>query len=345
MRYMLVVVSIAASIALSACGGGGGTTPSANLPSGGVSGSSGGSTTTSPSTTAGRATATFHVTIPPPPAATQSLKRHPEYIAAATNELYLSVGDTSFPPITTAAFAVDATHCTTNSDGSKSCTFTAQEPIAEDEYIFLGVNISNGVSLPLEVGETAFTATAGGPNTVSVTLDPIFAAVSLDALGGNYNPPPFALTLSLYDAVSEFIPVPSAPDCCLSSSVTITDTDTSGQSSLSIPGYYSGTSSVEPVSLSQTRLVQLNYTPSSLTAPADSFNLVINTIGFSINNGLTRGGFFPQAIPAPSDIPPMTTTYPVLCTPRVPVPNDPTYGSSPQPPVCVLTAPTSFTVN
>jgi hypothetical protein len=255
--------------------------------------------------------------------------------------LYISVGDPNFAPITTSAFTVDATNCTTNTDGSKSCTFAAQEPIGDLYYVFLGVNIANGVSLPLEVGAQDVVVTAG-QNTLSATLNPIFAAVSLTALGQYTTLPPFALTLTLTDAESELIPTNT--NGTLVSFPTIVDTDTSGQSSLSIPGFVPPTSSIQPVDLSQTQMITLNYTPSSPTAPADSFNIVVQTLGWSITNGLFSSNFFPQAIPVPSAIPAMSTTYPVLCAPRNPVPNSPTYAA-PQPPVCYLTAAAGFTVH
>ena len=332
MRYVVIVLSVAASMALSACGGG--ATPSASLSAGGAGGSLSGSTPLeSPSS--------FHVTIPALPAATQSLGRRPRYIGADTNELYISAGDpTNFVPITTSAFAVDAANCTTNSDGSKNCTFTAQEPIGDQFYVFLGVNIANGVSSPLELGAQQFVVTAG-QNTLSATLAAIFASVSLTALGENTNPPPFALTLGLTDAASMLIPANS--NDALASLPTIVDTDTTGQTSLSILGFVSPSSSVQPVNLSQTQMITLNYTPSSLTAPVDSFNIVVETQGYSINNGISSN-FFPQARPVPAAIPAMSTTYGVLCSPRNPLPNSPTY-QSPQPPVCFLTAPVAFTVN
>jgi hypothetical protein len=319
----------------------GGTIPSASLSSGGASGSGGSTSPGSPSSNSALASATFHITIPAPVTTTQSLQRRPQYIGAVTNELYISVGDPNFAPITTSSFTVDATNCTTNSDGSKNCTFAAQEPIGDQYYAFLGVSIANGVSLPLEVGAQQFVVTAG-QNTLSATLDAIFAAVSLTALGQYTTLPPFALTLTLTDAASELIPTNT--NGSLVSLPTIVDTDTSGQSSLSIPGFVTPTSSVQPVNLSQTQMITLDYTPSSATAPVDSFNIIVQTLGWSITNGLISSNFFPQAIPVPSAIPAMSSTYGVLCSPRNPVPNSPTYAS-PQPPVCYLTATAGFTVN
>jgi hypothetical protein len=336
MRSLPVALVLAASSMLAACGGGGGTTPVASTAAAGTA--SPGSSN-SPSS-AKQVSTTFHVTIPAPSTSTQSTQRHAQYISAGTNTIYITAGDgpINFAPIATATFTVDSTNCTSNTDGTQNCTFTASEPVGELFYVALGVNISGGVSQPLELGGEFFTVVNGGPNNLGpLSLAPILAAQTLTEVSSNV---PSSVTFALSDASSQLIQ--SDTFAQLANLPTITDTDTTGQTNLVIPGFTTPSNSVQPVDVSQAQLITLNYNPTSATAPTDYFTLVVQTIGYSVNGASPYvNNYFPQASPVPSSIPPITTTYNVLCYPG----NSHSLTYANPVPGCYLTTAASFTLN
>jgi hypothetical protein len=331
-RFLVLASAFMASALIAACGGGsGGSMPTTT---GNVSG-----TPTTTSTSTAIAQATFSVSIPAPAVVTASDARLPQYISSNTNTIYIStVLDSNLPgqgcdgqcPTTlsnTVTLPVDATHCPANSDGSKSCTFTAMMPIGTSTFYYLGVNIANGDSKPLEFVQAPATIVPGGPNNISALLGPIIAVptlVPVTQVLGNNQTIVTGLQFTYTDALSKGIPTNATGRFI--NPPQINDNDTSGQTSLSVTNGLQNSPYVDP--FLTTDKITINYTPGS--NPTDSFTITVTTgqLAFQLApfDYLNYQG---SVTPVPDSIPGTTSTYSVTCS-ISPIKN------------CMITTPLSF---
>ncbi len=213
-KFRVLVLSAVCG-ALAACGGGGGVTavPPAAPPAPGGAGTS---------------SVAVAITIPAAPKAPASL-RHPLYISSATQSAVLSINGGKPLVINLTA---NSPSCTTNPNGSRTCTLTIDAPVGTDTFAETLYSGTNGGGSALSVGKTSWTILAGKANQVDLVLGGVVASIGL-ALS---NPTPtegapatISLIANLLDAGGAVI-IGSDP---LATPIGLTDSDGSGATTLS----------------------------------------------------------------------------------------------------------------
>lgn len=251
------------ALALVACGGGAGST---SLP--GVAPSAG-STPTPHLTT--QTAAKFTITIPVSSVSrSQSLSRKPQYISTSSQMFYIalkSVNGVAPSPAMTSQFTVNSTNCVSNGSGGQTCTFTFPNvPAANDVFGIAGGANAPGYAPPAfaatEFVETPAVAIAQGTTTaVSATAGGVISSqTSGGGIGGIALTPANSATNSghydiAFQAVDFFGNVITSPGL-YANPVTVRDTDTSGQTGLSVNGLSEGT--VATINSSSDTLVLTN---------------------------------------------------------------------------------------
>lgn len=179
-----------------------------------------------PSGSGPKTMANFVIVIPSQPA---SASKKPNYISPNTKSATIGVSGQS--PVT-ANLTPTSPGCTTPSGGSLTCTVPVAAPAGSDTFTIALFDAANGTGHQLSSGTVTATITAGTTNNVPVTLNGIVATVSI-ALA---NAAPYVgsavtipVTVTAKDASGATIIAPGG----YSPAITLTDSDTSGHTTLS----------------------------------------------------------------------------------------------------------------
>jgi hypothetical protein len=205
--------------ALAACNGGGGNSivPSAQ-------------TSAAPQKATAKASFTIHV-----PAKSTSTAARPLYVSPSTAQISIAVnGGTA----TVSPLNPTATGCTAVSGGF-TCQVVVAAPVGSDTFVIELLDANNAMLSSVNVSETIATGTA---NSFGIVLDGVIASLTVSLASAtppaNGEAQQIALTVNGLDADSNIVMGPgnySAP-------ISITDSDTSGTTSLSVSGSTPGTS-------------------------------------------------------------------------------------------------------
>lgn len=221
---MLVVVGSAAMIV--GCGGGGQST----VPAGG------------PAPQKGMSSTTFQISIPT--TSTSSVKRSPNYISAGTQSIAITVAVGSATPgaPTVANLTSSSPNCS-STPAALVCTVSVAAPIGSDTFgvsLYSGTNATGSV---LSKATMTGTVTASTANTIPIVLNGVVANVQISVTdGNNLIPGGYATTLPVVvtaeDASGNIIVGGYA------NPITLTNSDTSGATTLSTTTLSSSSTSV-----------------------------------------------------------------------------------------------------
>ncbi|MBV8245603.1 MAG: hypothetical protein JOZ38_06760, partial [Candidatus Eremiobacteraeota bacterium] len=247
----LLVAAFGCSFALAACGGGGGGNA---LPSGG-----GGANHME--------SVLFQIVIP---RTGSSTARKPQFVDAATQSVTVAVNNGSPTTVNTTASSSGCTSTPTK----LTCSITVQAPAGSDTFAVNMYSAQNAGGSLLSSGTT--TATIGsGSNVVTVTMNgvPTKLVVSLsNAFPPTGSPSTITVNVIAYDATGAQIVGPGN----YSVPVTLTDSDTSGHTSLTVNSVagpsatgtltYDGNAAVTSASIGATAsgVTGSNITPATL---------------------------------------------------------------------------------
>ncbi|MDB5039859.1 MAG: hypothetical protein JWN27_585 [Candidatus Eremiobacteraeota bacterium] len=265
---------LTASILLAACGGGGGSTsPSTPTTPGAVV----------PPSSVSKGTASFSFRIPAPGASAATSKaRTPQYISPSTTGVLINLETVNgAAPAQKNNYYFSTSSCTVNPDNSKSCTFLATEPVGMDTFDILlyGIGANGPDALSYAGGVVNGTIVVTGNSLVPVTLYAVVggmgqATFNKDGSTGYLT----SISYPFYDMANNLLPTPMAG--VYANTVTITDSDASGATSLSVVGGHPETGTTVHL-WSPAESVTVNY--SKVTSPV---NLTItNSVGaFSVGS-------------------------------------------------------------
>jgi virginiamycin B lyase len=213
------VLSVALFSSLCACGGGGGGGGGSNpVPT---------PPTPTPAATAtpvtGPGTATFTLT-PDATSSITSARRRPRYVSASTSSIAIVLNGAG-----TATFLNlgDATQC----DAAKKCSVSIAAPAGNDTFLVSAYSGAGGTGFLLSRATVQATITSSGTTVVPVVLNGVVASITLSL--ATVNPP---LHQALSDTLTVIAKDPAGKTIVGPGGylypITLTDSDTSGHSSL-----------------------------------------------------------------------------------------------------------------
>jgi hypothetical protein len=240
-----VTLGLALCAALSACSGG--RTGSSSLPQ-----------VTATAASSGPQSITLTIKIPAASssASTSVSTRRPLYVSSATKSASIAVN--SGTPVVVNLTA-SSPNCSAAS-GGLVCTATVSAPVGPDTFSETLYSATNTGGSVLSQGRTTTTIVAGKANTVTLTLSGVIASLSLSFTGSapvSGTKSTVGLAVNFLDAAGESIIGPAA----FATPVTLTDTDTSGSTTLS-----SGTTTGSTLTLNypaDASALSLNYNGST----------------------------------------------------------------------------------
>ena len=316
MRSLVALGSAALLIVgAAACSGGGGSgSPFSGHPGSNTSGGNGSTSSGSQQTTAVR------ISIPSA-SSTNSKLRRAKYVSSSTNGGTLTVYSALATPPPSPSVVIDlsskSTACTTNSDGSRSCTISVSAPVGQDNFVFNAYDQApvNG-SIPataklLSTSTVAYNVALGASAPVlSLTLNGVAATLAIAPsplaipLTGTST---FAITVDALDADGNYIVGPGGYVDANGNPVTINlikSGDTSNEFALSatsvttpgttITATYNGGGSSENITITASAN---GFTDVSLTAQ------IMNTQTVALANVAS-----PTPSPTPTATPPQAAT-------------------------------------
>ncbi len=207
-----------------------------------------------------QASVTFTLLVPK---STQAVLRRPKYVSSATQSIRLTVNGGT--PVVMNVGA-GAQGCTTTAQGLQ-CTVTATAPVGTDTIFVELFGAPNAGGTPLSQGSTTTAVVANGANTIALTLNGVVAKVVI-ALANSTPQQGTASTIPLTVTMLDAAGAAIVGDPFLNP-VTLTDSDTSGATSL-------------------------NRT--TITSPADATGLTLSYNGAAIGEitiGATSSGVTP----------------------------------------------------
>jgi hypothetical protein len=171
---------------------------------------------------------TLTIRVPAGASSASAVSRRPLYVSPNTQSVAIAVNGGT-PAIVN--IAPTAPNCTVGA-GALTCTATVSAPVGTDTFAETTYSAPNAGGSVLSSGTTSAAIIAGRANTVSLTLNGVIAALSLGL--SNSRPPQgtaatIALTVNFTDASGASI-IGSDP---FTTPVTLTDSDTSGATTLS----------------------------------------------------------------------------------------------------------------
>lgn len=205
-KRALIAISV---LLLAACGGGGGG--NAPLPNAGA--------------TARTSSAVFTISIP---AKSSSAGRKPGYVSPNTQSLTIAVNGGS--PSVTQNITPTSGGCTTSA-GATTCNVSVTAPVGSDTFTVVLYSGTNASGNKLAAGSVT-AAISATPTSVPITLDGVAASVTITLA----NPAPYTgsaaaipVTVTVKDSSGATIIAPGG----YNPQITLTDSDTSGHTSLS----------------------------------------------------------------------------------------------------------------
>jgi streptogramin lyase len=156
--------------------------------------------------------------------------RKPAFVSPATQSVVIALQGAA-APLATINLTSSAGNCTTTTSGT-SCTVTVQAPVGQDTFVITCFDGLNGNGNQLSTATVAATVAANAQNTLGFTLNGVVASTAV-ILGSTSvpvgAPATVAVTVIGYDASGNIIIGPGN----YSSPITLTDSDTSGVTTLS----------------------------------------------------------------------------------------------------------------
>ena len=245
-RFPLLAFFGVPALLLAGCGGGGGggaASPPATM----------GAAPASPAATAAPAgSGSLSFTIVVPASTVSSAARSVKYVSPSTASVAVTVQGQS-TPLATANLSATSPGCSAAASGV-TCTVTVTVPAGNDTFLIAAYDGKNGTGHQLSVATVPASVKPNAATTLALTLNGVPASVQV-ILGATSvpvgNPASVAVTVVAYDANNNVIVGPGT----FSTPITLTDSDTSGVTSLS-------TTSVTAPGTS----VTLNYNGNSLAS-------------------------------------------------------------------------------
>lgn len=292
-------------LVLAACGGGGGSAlPGTSLPR--------------------TSSALFSILIP----AKSTAARNPKYVSPDTQSLTIAVNGGA--PAVTQNVTPTSGGCTTSS-GATTCTVSVSAPPGNDSFTVVLYSGTGATGSKLATGTVS--ATVGStPTSVPITLDGVVSSVSItlaNAMPYSGSPVAIPVTVIAKDAAGATIVSPGG----YSPAISLTDSDTSGHTSLSPstvpdPGTavtlsYDGSASVTAATISAslngtiTAVTPAKLTPQSIENGGGGVGVVtisgityaeVPTAAGLLQVPIASGGTLPSPSPSAS---PQTTTLPL----------------------------------
>lgn len=221
-RATALATVLAAGVSLAACGGGGGGGGSTSVPA---------PHTVAPATAAPSGpTAQVTFRIDGGTTSASSTARTPKYVSPATQSATVSLQGQR-APLGTVNLTPGSPNCTTGTNGLQ-CTVTVAAPIGSDTFVIATYDGQNGTGNLLSTGTVTQTVALNATNTVALVLDGVVSTVAV-ILGSSSvqagTPAAVAVTVVAKDAQNNIIIGPGN----YSSPVTLTNSDTSGVTTLS----------------------------------------------------------------------------------------------------------------
>jgi hypothetical protein len=242
-----------ATLLLAACGSGSSSIPGAG-------------------STHGMSTAVFVIAVPGP---STSARRRPAYISPSTQSLTIAINSGTPVVVNTTP---GSGNCTSAAGGGLTCTVNVNAPVGTDTFtvvLYSGTNASG-----TQLGSGRGTATIGsGPTNVAITLDAYVASVVITIptpMPYQGSPSSVPVIITAKDATGATI----VPPGDYIPAIQLTDSDTSGHTSLS-------TASVQGINSS----VTLNYDGSSTIT-----SVTISAVKSGSITSVTPAVFTPQGI-------------------------------------------------
>lgn len=222
------VAACAVAVCLSACGGGG--TSSSGTPA--LPGSA--STPAARASAGPTAQATFRIDAPSGATSSSNARsiaaRTPKYVSSATQSVSIALQGQS-PPLAVANISPTSPGCTSSVAGT-SCTVNVIAAIGQDTFVVTAYAGTNGTGSVLSTATVVQTIALNSANTVALVLNGVVASASVILSAASVpagTPATIAVTVVALDAANEIIIGPGN----YTSAVTLTDTDPSGNTSLS----------------------------------------------------------------------------------------------------------------
>ncbi len=241
MRSVAAIAFTLSCVVVAACSGGGGRLVPATQ------------NTAAPAKAAANASFTIHV-----PSKTAGTSAKPQYVSPSTTQVSISVNGGA---AVVAPLSPTASGCTSASNGF-TCTVIVAAPVGTDTFVISLLDADSNVLSTLSVSESV---ASGAANNFGIVLGGVVASLTLTLATSspvaNGSAQQIALTVNGLDADGNVIAGPgnyNAP-------ITITDSDTSGTTSLSVGGSTPATTiSVTAPGSS----VTVNYTGAALPSGA-----------------------------------------------------------------------------
>ena len=162
------------------------------------------------------------------PTATQSTKRRPAYLSAATQSITISVNGAT--PVAQNLTPSGGNCSTPSFSATPVCTLVASAPIGNDTFTFVTYDATGGTGNRLSQNTVVQNIVAGQANTVSVTLEGVPVGVLISPYPNQSNvvqqtggyalvgTSPANFAVEAFDADNNFIVGPGAPALTVSSS-------------------------------------------------------------------------------------------------------------------------------